>query len=104
MGLQRFPIGDFRGGWNIRDPASELEPNEAQDVLNVDLTPIVGSLASRKGKTKFTSTFIFSNAIQNMRAWYPNDTTKLLIVSSDGVIQVVGAGGVLVGSGHTGTA
>lgn len=95
MGLQRYPIGDFRGGLNTHTNPSDLDNNEAQDLLNVDITDR-GSLKSRGGKTQFdVSGFPANKRVDNMHAWYVN-AARNLILSIDGSIYRSTAGGTLI--------
>lgn len=105
MGLQRFPIGNFRGGLNLRDAPAELTENEAQDLLNVTLADVIGSLQQRGGKTRFDTAASHPAAkrAENMKAWYPNAAMKLLVLSIDGTIYTCTPGGVLT-SRFAGTA
>lgn len=95
LGLQRFPISDFAGGLNTSSSPFELEPNEAQDLLNVTLSPR-GALSQRAGKTQFdTAGFPGTKRVEHSRNWYPNDGNRYLICSIDGDIYSCDTGGVL---------
>lgn len=90
MGLQRFPVSDFRGGLNTKDGPFGLESNEAQSLLNVTLTRR-GVLAQRSGKTRFDFSGI-SDEAQHLRPWYFG-STRLLMASTNGDIRSVDTGG-----------
>lgn len=85
MGLQRFPISDFRGGLNTRDGPFALESNEAQDLLNVSLSRR-GVLIERAGKTRFDTSGMPTVSPEHIRAWYPNNGNKFLFLSINGDI------------------
>jgi hypothetical protein len=92
MGLQRFPMSGFHGGWNLRDAPQTLEPNEAQDLLNVTLADVIGALEERSGKTRFDTGL--AGVADNIRPWYPNDATKYLAASIGGSIYFISSIGV----------
>lgn len=92
MGLQRFPLGDFNGGWNTRDAPQSLETNQSQSQLNVTIADVIGALSQRGGKTRFGSALPY--AIDNLRPWYPDDSTKYLVASAGGRIYLISATGV----------
>lgn len=95
MGLQRVPLSDFSGGLNTKDGPFNLEPNEAQDLLNVILTER-GALAQRDGKTRFdTSGAPAATPIQHMRNWYPIGVDRRLICSINGTIYSCSTSGAL---------
>lgn len=95
MGLQRVPLSDFSGGLNTKDGPFNLQPNEAQDLMNVVLTER-GALEQRAGKTKFNTNWPASPAIaENMRNWYPNGSSRRLMMSINGTIYSCSTGGVL---------
>lgn len=103
MGLQRFPVSDFRGGLNTKDGAFALESNEAQDLMNVTLS-LRGVLSQRAGKVRFdTSGFPAAKFAEHLKAWYPTVGTSFLIASCDGTIYSSTVGGVLT-SRQVGTA
>lgn len=96
MGLQRFPFSGFAGGWNTRDAPQEIEPNEAQDLLNVDLTT-VGNLAQRAGRTQFTDGTWPGFVVGNMRPWYgpvPGSFPTIVLSSTGGDLRSVSTAGV----------
>lgn len=86
MGLQRFPVGEFRGGINYRDAPSELEANEAQDGLNITLAPLIGTLQQRLGKTRFDIGGLGLGPSDNLRPWYFGVASKLLMSSQGGSV------------------
>lgn len=92
MGLQRFPLGDFSGGWNVRDAPQSLETNQSQSQLNVTVADVIGALSQRLGKTPFGNQLPY--AIDNIRPWYPSESTKYLIASAGGRIYRISATGV----------
>lgn len=97
VGLQRFPLSDFRGGLNTRDGPFALDPNEAQSLMNVTLTRR-GILDQRQGKTRFdTSGFpaVAGNRADHMRVFYLSNGTKLLMCSIDGDVWSSTNGGAL---------
>jgi hypothetical protein len=94
MGLQRVPLSDFSGGLNTKDGPFNLEPNEAQDLMNVVLTER-GALEQRTGKTRFDTSGAPATSIQHIRNWYPIGADKRLICSIDGDIYSCDTSGVL---------
>lgn len=93
MGLQRFPIGNFHGGWNLRDAPESLQPNEATQVLNVTLADVVGVLTQRAGKARFdTAGFPAATVVDNMRSWA---TASVMALSINGSVYTCDVGGVL---------
>ena len=84
MGLQRFPIQQFRGV-NLLSDSLALETYEAQDLLNVQ-ADLAGTLYSRAGKTRLDdSGFPASVRAEHLRPWYFG-STRLLLASIDGDI------------------
>jgi hypothetical protein len=86
MGLQRFPLSDYRGGLNTKDGPFGLEPNEAQSLLNVVLSTR-GVLSQREGKSRLDVLGGHPSGARtdHMRPWY-NPTAKFLILSAAGSI------------------
>lgn len=94
MGLQRVPLSDFSGGLNTKDGPFNLQPNEAQDLMNVILTER-GALEQRAGKTRFDQLGAPVLPTENIRNWYPSSSsTKRLLASIDGDIYTIGTTGV----------
>jgi len=87
MGLQRFPLSGFAGGLNLRDAPQSLEPNEAQDLLNVTLADVIGALKQRDGKTRFDTGL--AGRADNLRTWYPSAGIKFLMASINGDIYTI---------------
>lgn len=88
MGLTRFPLSDFRGGWNIRDNPAQLQPNETPRTQNTILTPI-GQLSQRKGMERWDRPEnTITGPIYNMRRWIvaKGEVTNLLMVSGNGTV------------------
>lgn len=103
MGLQRWPINDFRGGLNTKDGPFELEPNEARDLLNVTLTRR-GAISQRLGKTRFDSSGFPANKVaEHMRNWYRTPSDRRLMLSIDGTVYECSTVGALT-SKNAGTA
>jgi|SRR5262245_29429437 len=95
MGLQRFPISDYRGGLNTKDGPFALATGEAQDLMNVTLTQR-GVLDQRRGKTRFDSGgFPPGVNAENMRAFYRSDGARFLILSINGSIWKSDTAGAL---------
>lgn len=97
MGLQRFPIGNFTGGVNLRDNPFELNNNEAQILLNVSLSTR-GSMGRRKGITRFDTSghpVGVGSIADNLKAWYPNNGGKYLFCSIDGDIYITDQSGAM---------
>lgn len=107
MGLQRFPLSGFSGGWNLRDAPQALQPNEAQDLLNVTLADVIGALQQRAGKTRFDNTTPLTARVDNFQVWYPDTSgsLKYIFASVDGDIYRINASGVpsLLYNGTSGT-
>ena len=103
MGLQRWPIKDYRGGLNTADGPFNLENNEAQDLLNVSLTE-KGAIKQRDGWT-ILSQVAEAQVINHLRPWYPSPGTRHLLASVDGDIVKLDTAGVrtLVFNGTAGT-
>lgn len=92
MGLQRFPFGDFRGGLNTKTNPADLQPNEAQSLLNVILTAR-GAMEQRFGKTRFDSSgFPATKRLEYAKPWYFG-STRLLLGTIDGSIYSSTTGG-----------
>lgn len=95
MGLQRFPLKDFRGGLNTKDGPFQLQPNESLDAINMILNQR-GAMSQRAGKTRFdASGFPAAVRADNIRAWYPDSGTKILLLSIDGDIYTATTAGAL---------
>lgn len=92
MGLQRFPLGDFNGGWNIRDAPQSIETNQSQSQLNVTVADVIGALSQRQGKVPFGDGVPYP--IDNIRPWYPSESTKYMFASAGGRIYLISATGV----------
>jgi hypothetical protein len=103
MGLQRFPISDFRGGLNTKDGPFDLESNEAQDLMNVTLSRR-GILSERTGKARFDTGGAPPAVVNHMRNWLPSGGTRRLFCSIDGDIYYLSTGGVLSARVFDGTA
>lgn len=76
-------------GWNTRDGANEIGPEECYDVEN--LVPDVGGLVLRPG---YQSYFEASNPLQSMHVWASGTQESLLAAQSDYLFAVDGSGGV----------
>lgn len=98
MGLSRFPINDFRGGWNIRDNPAELDANETPFTQDFTLSPLIGQLVQRKGAVRWDTNEARAGPrgpILNMRRWIVarGETIELLMLSAAGTVwSTTGAG------------
>lgn len=91
MGLQRVPL-KFDGGLNASEGPFDLQPNEAQSLLNVTLTQR-GALKQRAGKTRWDSSgFPATKRAEHIRPWYFG-STRLLLASIDGTVYSFTTGG-----------
>ena len=94
MGLQRYPVGRFRGGVNLEDSPQELETSEAQAALNFEIRKDSGG--QREGKTRIDdSTLGGARRIGHMRAWYEGGANRLIFTTDDGAVYSMTAGGVV---------
>jgi hypothetical protein len=67
--LERIRIDNFAGGWNIRDAASELQPNESPDLWNVTLDER-GGIVKTLGRAKYNgSVYDASHKVQHAYEW-----------------------------------
>jgi hypothetical protein len=94
MGLARFPINDYRGGWNIRDNPAELQANETPYTSDFTLTP-VGQLKQRRGTTPWSRAALGAGSpIYNMRRWVVGSgaTIEMVMASVEGDVFSIPVG------------
>lgn len=102
MGLNRFPINDFSGGWNVRDDMSVLQSNESPSMENVTIGP-VGQLQQRAGVATYSD--MGATSVDNIYL-FTNGTSlsasQELIVSNNDTLYNLTTGRALFTGGFPG--
>jgi hypothetical protein len=95
-GYQVFPFNSFSGGLNLRDKADVVRPDQAIDLLNVDVND-VGAIRQRDGTAVLTASAL-TNAADSLYPYYRADGTRHLIVGAGSRLEALNTAGAVVDS------
>jgi hypothetical protein len=91
--IQPLNVVDFTGGLNLRADAFQLAPNEAPDMMNVEVDPR-GGFYSRKGWVRWNSEEITEQVIWDPRHAFIHELSNglevMLLTNNGGILSAVG--------------